>query len=723
MPRDNILSKKSVLPAINITFGGGLGCNVKEVQAIIQIREEHPEWFYDNVRITSIFDCFPGMIWNGGRPVFGSVSLDEAAERVNFFNQRGIGVNFTFTNCFLKPEHLADPICNQVLKMFENPMNGIIINSALLEAHIRKTCPSYKMISSVTKVIYDQAQLLADTAKYDLVVIPPEYNHDRNFLSSLPSEKVELSIMDGCRAYCKNRLSHFKFISQFIINQLPQEQAFFPGKCDPNHEMDLSLKEMLELAANMGINNFKCGSRGIDFIQEPITSIFIKPQYVDNVIKYAPEYKLRILSGLATTPKGINKKKYLYETIKQEIDSYPLAWHNQFNITQLSLEITKCCTNTCIHCSNYGSPQNTEQLDLPLIKQLVDQAVQQQLERIHLWGGEPFLHPDLYTILQYTLQKGLSVSVNTNAFWAKSQRAVEDFCDYFITFVTEKHTINLDISCDYFHQSQKATPLQNIVNLISVLAKRPKYEYNIQSVITSQDNTFTEMLLLLHQQQPTLDIEIIRQKQKAVPLEQSVGRAKQLPTPLLYRSLEADDFLDHPSRTTLFITSHGDVVLYENWVGDSIYSLGNVKEQSLVKIIQNLHKQKMLKFMSFIPVRYFFYPFRKYLNLEQVGVIFPSKIIGRPRDAVARLMQITEKQFDKSVKLEQARRVYYETLDTAKSLDCLDIIDRYGDFLDVFALRYLLRQGCVDIVIKQKISELLGTTYKYNTNTGVSSLF
>jgi hypothetical protein len=258
-----MVEQKNILPNINISFGGGLGCMSKKVQAIIQVREEHPEWFYDNIRITSIFDCFPGMIWNGGRPVFGNVSMAEAEERVNFFNQRGIGVNFTFTNCFLKPEHLANPICNQVLKMFENPMNSIIVNSPLLEAHIRKTCPQYKIISSVSKYIYDKEKLRAETAKYDMVVIPPEYNHDWDFLSSLPPEKVELSIAESCQAYCPNRLKHWQYTSKVIIDNSPEEQAIgFPFKCNiKNREMELTILDMISLALAFGINNFKIATR------------------------------------------------------------------------------------------------------------------------------------------------------------------------------------------------------------------------------------------------------------------------------------------------------------------------------------------------------------------------------------------------------------------------------------------------------------------------------
>jgi hypothetical protein len=282
---------KNFLPIMNITLGGGLGCVVEKVRSIIQIREEHPEWFYDNIKIISIFDCFPGMIWNGGRPVFGGVSLDEAMERVNFFNQRGIGVNFTFTNCFLKQEHLEDPLCNQVLKMFENPMNGIIINSALLEAHIRKTCPQYKMISSVTKYIYDKEKLMAETTKYDIVVIPPEYNHDWDFLSSLPAKKVELSYAESCQPYCPNRLKHWQYTSQAIIDNTPSEQAnHFPGKCNnKSKEMELSIVDMINLVLGFGINNFKYASRRGDMTSHLVLP-FVKHQFFNKFTQARTAY-------------------------------------------------------------------------------------------------------------------------------------------------------------------------------------------------------------------------------------------------------------------------------------------------------------------------------------------------------------------------------------------------------------------------------------------------
>jgi hypothetical protein len=165
----------------------------------------------------------------------------------------------------------------------------------------------------------------------------------------------------------------------------------------------------------------------------------------------------------------------------------------------------------------------------------------------------------------------------------------------------------------------------------------------------------------------------------------------------------------------LYAAVSGEAILYENWVGDRIYPLGNVKKQTLPEIITNLNQQRLLKLYHFYPRKYFFYPFRKYLDLQK---LFPdldlpgADQIYNPvflRSEAAELLQIKQKQFDRTTELCAARQIYKGD-NTIPMTNCLDIIERYGDLSDVFALRMLLNR-INDRKIKRKIQETLATTY------------
>jgi hypothetical protein len=277
-----------ILSPLQISLGGGLSDDLARL--LVLVAETFPEWFREELKITSVFDCFPGLIWGGGRPLFGSVSLDEAVDRVGFFNQRGIGVYFTFTNSLLTAEHLEDEPGNKVLQMFENPLNGIVVNSELLEKHIRRTCPLYKIIFSITKVEYDKNKLLDATSNYDLVVIPPEYNHDREFLRTLPSEKIELSFMESCQPFCPDRLNHYVYSSKVILGLIPFERRYFAKRrCRLTGEMELDLPEMFSLAKELGIRKFKCASRDLKEFNKML-AYFVKMPYQEAWLQFVQRY-------------------------------------------------------------------------------------------------------------------------------------------------------------------------------------------------------------------------------------------------------------------------------------------------------------------------------------------------------------------------------------------------------------------------------------------------
>jgi organic radical activating enzyme len=398
----------------------------------------------------------------------------------------------------------------------------------------------------------------------------------------------------------------------------------------------------------------------------------------------------------------------------EEVNAYPLKFTDSFQVESVMLEITKHCTNYCPHCANYGSPKQKEYLELPLIKNIVDQIVEMRHSTIFLWGGEPFLHPNFSEILEYCLNNSLNIYCNTNAFWAVSEQAVQSFVDKFVSLLREKQNIKLAISCDKFHQEQRPTPLKHIVNLLTVLDKNSEwFDYEIQSVDTIDDGTFSDLLNVL----PEHVAQACLHKHKMFPLEYSIGRAKKmLPGAELHvcpQDKNTIKIFAEVDEVRIYVTATGECVLYENWVGDKILSLGNARNVSLKKIENVLNSSKFFKLLHFQPVKYFFYPFRKYLDLRKLTIdISAGKIrdFYFLRDAVAELMQIKEKQFDRSADLALARAVYLDKFAENKALRCLDVIGHYGDFTDTFALRYLLSRTN-DEKIKQKVEELLATIY------------
>jgi MoaA/NifB/PqqE/SkfB family radical SAM enzyme len=404
---------------------------------------------------------------------------------------------------------------------------------------------------------------------------------------------------------------------------------------------------------------------------------------------------------------------YLYETIDAEMAAYPLDYFvERFKVSYVSLEITKHCTNKCRHCTNYASLRNREYMDFALIKKIVDQAAEFGHSLLHIWGGEPFLHKDFYAILAYCLQKGISPCVNTNAFWAVSEQAVREVLAKFKALNTSRAQIKIEVSCDGFHQEQKATPAQKIVNALAAFEKAEYAYWRMYTVKTQNDATFEQVLALLAAQNPGLDLDKIREKQRCLPLEAAAGRAKTIIDP----DTRPYEYFYMPRAEIIFCVSvAGEVFLYETFVGDKIFPLGSVAQESIADVLENLNKQRLLKLLHFQPLKFFFYPFRKYVDIQKtVAEIADGKTENFffIRNFSSELLQIKKAQFDKSKELQEARGIYFQSLPPVQTLKYLEVIERYGDLSDVFYLRDLLAKT-EDAAIRDKLQSLLAAAYSY----------
>jgi organic radical activating enzyme len=398
----------------------------------------------------------------------------------------------------------------------------------------------------------------------------------------------------------------------------------------------------------------------------------------------------------------------LCEKIEAELEKYPIDYFtHHFRIDSLALEITKRCTNRCAHCANNSSPDSEEIVDINLLNKVVNVCLEAGISKISFWGGEPFLYPDFEAVLTNCLEKGMTIILVTNGFWAKSRDTVQKFIDKFRPLLKERQNIVFFISCDEFHQSQKATPLANVANLIAVGEENTdKFFYQIQSVWTKDDQTVFKLYDLLAEQYGLQGkITEIKEKQYYVPLEY-IGRGAALPreaTPCPYE-LSAGHELPN---VAVFVAVSGDCVLYDNWVGGKILPFGNIQTDNLAVVENNLNDKKILKLIHFYPPKYFFYPFRKYLNEAE----FTGGESDRGR--MLRFLRVKEKQLDRSAELEQARKLYAGQLDEIAALEALDMIENYGDLSDVFYLKELLQKN-LDRDIKQKIQIVLNEVYSPN---------
>jgi radical SAM protein with 4Fe4S-binding SPASM domain len=131
---------------------------------------------------------------------------------------------------------------------------------------------------------------------------------------------------------------------------------------------------------------------------------------VPRVLRQDPDLALKLLRSFAA-----QKKSMLWD--------HPLRGGRSEALSLLYFRLTPLCNLRCVMCGQRGdkgtmkdaraAAEAKKLLPLEVHRRLVDE-IKVKKPTIYLWGGEPFLYPDLFPLVDCMLGAGLPVSVNTN---------------------------------------------------------------------------------------------------------------------------------------------------------------------------------------------------------------------------------------------------------------------------------------------------------------------
>lgn len=243
---------------------------------MIEYIRDNPGYFVDGLEIASVFGCFDGSLWNGGRAVGGEFDRGLTELIIKTFDELKIPLRFTFTNPMIKEEHLSDKNCNEILKMADNGLNQVIVMSDMLENYIRENYPDYKITSSTCKEIRDMDGVNAELDKpYSLVVLDYNWNNQFDELEKIKDKaRCEILVNALCQPNCPRRGEHYKAIGKVQIDRCNAAYAAVGG--------------------NLTFKDFECPFMGRTIYDITGLSTFISPEAIKE--KYIPlgfnEFKL-----------------------------------------------------------------------------------------------------------------------------------------------------------------------------------------------------------------------------------------------------------------------------------------------------------------------------------------------------------------------------------------------------------------------------------------------
>lgn len=265
-------------------------------QVILNLMKDYPECFRGGYRIGSVYGSFPGAIWNGGRTMFGITGKREMKSVLEQYNGRGVPVRFTWTNSLLEEKHLQDTYCNLIMRLADNGLNQVLVNTPVLDDYLRREYPNFKRISSTTKRLTSLQDVLEELEKdYYLVVLDYDLNHDEEVLKRIEpqADRVEILVNEICAPGCAVRAEHYRHQSRtqlefdmdspFTCPNRTHERKFAECRKLPTFLSNRDVEDYIQ----RGFVNFKIAGRGMpfDFVKESCLYFLVKEEKQDFIRK------------------------------------------------------------------------------------------------------------------------------------------------------------------------------------------------------------------------------------------------------------------------------------------------------------------------------------------------------------------------------------------------------------------------------------------------------
>lgn len=288
----------------------------------------HRAYFYDWCEIGSIYGAPRDAIWSGGRISDGTAAPEKVLALMRDYD---ISARLTFSNSLLQPEHLHDPACNALCRLFSEgaaptqrscdasdpvhrtnpgmaseagspapagaapaPENGVIVASDLLVDYLRAHYPKLYLVSSTTKVLTDFADLRHELARPEFRFVVPDFRLNKAMqpLAELPQEakdKVEFLCNECCWFGCRDRKACYEAVSRIALGiPDPEHHCAAPHAAEGyrfSKAMEnpgfISLDDIRNTYLPMGFSQFKIEGRGLGsaLILEFLLYYLTRPEY------------------------------------------------------------------------------------------------------------------------------------------------------------------------------------------------------------------------------------------------------------------------------------------------------------------------------------------------------------------------------------------------------------------------------------------------------------
>lgn len=251
------------------------------------LRRKHPEWFYDDFEIKTVYGCPRNCIWNGGGVNQGVPDFRLFKLAVKEYQKMGVGYRLTFSNRLLRPEHMYDTLGNATASYSNTPGNGVLVSTDVMQHHIEKNYKNLEIVQSITRCYSSIEEINKASEKY-ITVLPIIYNNDWDVLKKLKHpENIEVLVNQTCVENCPYNQQHYDSYNKYTLFEsddymfCQQKENAVEKQFNKRHNVP---HDLLKHYADLGINKMKIAGRGrVKTLLISYLEMFTKPEYFDIV--------------------------------------------------------------------------------------------------------------------------------------------------------------------------------------------------------------------------------------------------------------------------------------------------------------------------------------------------------------------------------------------------------------------------------------------------------
>ena len=251
-------------------------CDFDMMWQILEVRQEMPHAFFDEIQKLSVYFMFPYSIWSKSKTNRNFLPYENIVSDTNRLEDNGCGLFFEFENVDITPDLFHDRYSNMVLDIAKYKDTYAVVYNSELANYIKENYPDIKLVQSEIK-----RNIYIDKP-YDMGVVDYiTYKNNKNILQNKSSYILTLN------SFCKNSYRCINILSRNKLDYGIDKPVNCSDKVNSFKEMqknDLFIsKEEIEKINNDGIQNFiiKTNSDDRFEILETYLYYLVKPEFID----------------------------------------------------------------------------------------------------------------------------------------------------------------------------------------------------------------------------------------------------------------------------------------------------------------------------------------------------------------------------------------------------------------------------------------------------------